>query len=161
MTNLTAKQESFIRLMTESDELARLGFDLLMKREHVETFFDALDEAGFFATERNPAPVPVEPSGSFRLPYWAALDYLLAVANVAGTEDDQALANKVMNVLRKVTRDSAERARDNYHTWRKFAEILGLIPSRTVTLEDIGLVPSWLGSRFDRGMVATPWIKGR
>ena len=32
MPNLTAKQESFIRLMTESDELARRGFDLLMKR---------------------------------------------------------------------------------------------------------------------------------
>ena len=160
MTNLTAKQESFIRLMTESDELARRGFDLLMKREHFETFFDALDDAGLFAPERNPAPVPVEPSGSFRLPYWAALDYLLAVAKVAGTEDDQALANKVMNVLRKVTRDSAERARDNYHTWRKFAEILELIPSRAVTLEDIGLVPSWLGSCFDRGMVGHALDKG-
>ena len=160
MPNLTAKQESFIRLMTESDELARRGFDLLMKREHFETFFDALDDAGLFAPERNPAPVTVEPSGSFRLPYWATLDYLLGVARVAGDEDDHALANKVMNVVRKVTRDSAERARDNYHTWRQFAEILGLVPSRTVTLEDIGLVPSWLSSRLDRGMVGHALDKG-
>ena len=160
MPNLTAKQESFIKLMTESDELARRGFDLLMKRKHFETFFDALDEAGLFAPERNPAPVAVEPSGSFRLPYWASLDYLVGVARVAGVEDDQALGNKVMNVVRKVTRDSAERARDNYHTWRKFAQILGLIPLGTVTLEDIKLVPSWLDSRFDRSMVGKALNEG-
>ena len=153
MANLTAKQESFFKLMTESDELARRGFELLLKREGFETFFDTLDEAGLFAPAHNPAPVPVEPAGSIRLPYWAALDYLVGVAKVAGDKHDQALANKVMSVVRVVTRDSAVRARDNYHTWRKFAEILGLVPLCTVDLEDIGLVPSWLGSRFDRGMV--------
>ena len=70
------------------------------------------------------------------------------------------LANKVMSVVRVVTRDSAVRARDNYHTWRKFAEIFGLVPLCTVDLEDIRLVPSWLGSRFDRGMVGHALDKG-
>ena len=160
MPSLTAKQESFITLMTDSDELERRGFALLMKRKDFVIFFDALYNAGLFSPERNPAPVLVEPSGSFRLPYWAPLDYLVGVATVAGEEDDQALADKVMNVVRTVTRDSAERARDNYHTWRRFADVLGLIPQHTITLEDIGLVPSWLGSRFDRGMVGHALDKG-
>ena len=153
MANLTAKQESFIKLMTESDELARRGFDLLLKKEGFETFFDALDEAGLFDPAHNPAPVPVEPAGSLRLPYWAALDYLVEVAKVAGDKHDEALASKVMSVVRVVTRDSAVRTRDNYHTWGKFAEILELVPPCTVNLKDIGLVPSWLGSRFDRGIM--------
>ena len=153
MANLTANQESFIKFMRESDELARRGFDLLLKKKGFETFFDALGEAGLFDPVHNPAPVPVEPAGSLRLPYWAALDYLVGVAKVAGDKHDEALANKVMSVVRVVTHDSAVRARDNYHTWRKFAEILGLVPPSTVNLEDIGLVPSWLGSHFNHGMV--------
>lgn len=153
MANLTAKQESFIRLMTESEELARRGFDLLLKRANFESFFDALNEAGLFAPALNPAPVPVEPPGSLRLPYWNALDYLVGVAKVAGERADPQLANKVLNVVRSVTRESAVRASDNYHTWRKFAEIIGSVPRSAVSLEDIQLVPSWLASRFDRGMV--------
>ena len=51
-------------LMTESDELARRGFDLLMKREHSETFFNALDDAGLFAPERNPC---ASASGAIRV----------------------------------------------------------------------------------------------
>ncbi len=43
--------------------------------------------------------------------------------------------------------------RDNYHTYRVFAEILGLLPTSTVTAEDMGLIPGWLESKFDRGMV--------
>lgn len=160
MASLTAKQESFIKLMTESDELARRGFELLLKRANFDAFFDALQEAGLFDSARNPAPVPVEPSGSVRLPYWNALDYLVAVAKVAGERDDQSLANKVLDVVRSVSRESGARTRDNYHTWRKLAEIIGLVPRAAVTLEDVQLIPDWLGSRFDRGMVGRALDEG-
>lgn len=160
MASLTAKQESFIRLMTESEELARRGFDLLLKRDKFETFFDALQEAGLFAPANNPAPIPVEPSGSFRLPYWNALDYLVAVATLSGTRNDHALAAKVLNVVRAVTRESYERTRDNYHTWRRFAEIIGLVPRDTVTVGDMELLPTWLGSQFDRGSVGRALDEG-
>jgi hypothetical protein len=160
MISLTAKQESFIRLMTESEELARRGFDLLLKRDKFETFFDALHEAGLFAAVNNPAPIPVEPTGSFRLPYWNALDYLVALATLSGKRNDEPLARKVLNVVRAVTRDSAERTRDNYHTWRRFAEIIGLVPRNTVSLEDMELLPDWLGSQFDRGSVGPALDEG-
>ena len=74
MANLTAKEESFIRLMTESEELARRGFGLLLKRTDYERFFDPLNNAGLFDGSHNPAPVPAEEEGYVRIQCWSALD---------------------------------------------------------------------------------------
>lgn len=155
MAKLTAKHEAFVKLMTDSEELARRGFDLLLKRSNPEQFFDALQEAGLFAPGSNPAPVPAEQEGYVRIPFWAPLDYLVGVARVAGERNDFELARKVMNVVRAVSswRDSDNKPRENYHTNRKFAEVLGLVPTEAITLDDTQLVRVWLEDRFDRGLV--------
>ena len=155
MARLTANQESFIKLMGKSDEHARRGFELLLAHPGFETFFDALDEAGMFAPANNPPPVPADEPGYCRIPYWAALDYLQGCAKLAGERNDPLLACKVLNVVRIVSgeRDADGKAKDNYHTFRVFAEILGLLPLSTITAEDLGLIPGWLESKFDRGMV--------
>lgn len=156
MASLTAKQESFIKLMTESEELARRGFDLLLKRTDFDQFFDALKEARLFEPSCNPAPVAAEEEGYFRIPYWSALDYLIAVAKLSGEKSDLPLANKVMAVVRSVSRwrESGGHTQENYHTSRKFAEILGLVPTAAVTFEDLGLIEIWLNDKFERGMVS-------
>ncbi len=161
MANLTARQESFIKLMTESRELAWRGFQLLLKRDDLETFFDPLKDAGLFDPARNPAPIAVE-SGGFRVPYWEALDYLVAVAELSGKRSDLALAQKVMDVVRTVSRwrEPDGRARDNYHTSRKFAEILGLVLTAAVSLADLDFVPEWLSVRFEQGTVVHALDKG-
>lgn len=155
MANLTAKQESFIALMTKSEEHSRRGFELLLARNDFEVFFDALESAGLFDPARNPAPVPGEHEGMFRLSHWSALDYLVAVGKMAGERNDVGLAQKVMDVVRAVSRarEPDGSVRDNYRTWWKFAEIVGLVPSAAVTLGDLEVIPVWLGSTFDRGMV--------
>ena len=162
MTKLTAKQESFIALMTKSDEHARRGFDLLLTRSGFEKFFDALSEAGLFDPSHNSAPVPVGEPGFVRIPYWDALNYLEAVAKVSGEREDLQLADKVMTVVRTVSQARApdQTIRDNYHTNRKFAEILGLVPTAVVTEADLGLIPEWLEGRFDRGMVGHALDRG-
>src|SRR5215204_6520764 len=103
MANLNANERSFIELMTKSDEHARHGFDLLLKRHDLVKFFDPLAEAGLFAAERNPEPVPVPNEGTVRIPYWAALDYLAACAKLAGETDDLALAEKILTIVRAVS----------------------------------------------------------
>lgn len=152
---LTSKQESFIKLMTKSEEHARHGFDLLLQRPGLEEFFDALQEAGLFEPINNPAPVPAEEPGFSRIPYWHALNYLVAVATKAGEENDIELAQKVMTVVRSVgrAREPDGSIRDNYHTHHNFARILGLVPTVTVVPADLALIPDWLTSKFDRGMV--------
>lgn len=155
MAKLTAKQESFITLMTKSNEHARQGFDLLLARPGFEKFFDALEEAGLFDPSHNPAPVPAEEPGFVRIPYWDALNYLEAVAKVSGEREDIQLADKVMNVVRIVSqaREPDQAIRDNYHTKRKFAEILGLVPTAVITEAHLDLIPGWLEGKFDRDMV--------
>jgi hypothetical protein len=162
MANLTAKQESFVKLMTESEELARRGFELLLRRPDYDQFFDALRDAGLFEPDRNPAPTPAEEEGYVRIPYWSALGYLTAVARLSGGRNDLGLANKVMNVVRNVAswRDHSGCPRENYRTDREFAEILGLVPTAAVTMDDLGFIPMWLRGRFDRLVVASALVQG-
>ncbi len=107
MTKLTAKEESFIALMIKSEEHARQGFELLIKRSDFEKFFDALTGAGLFESNHNSPPVPAGEPGSVRIPYWDALDYMEAVAKLSGERGDLLLAAKVMTVVRTVSQASS------------------------------------------------------
>lgn len=162
MVRLSANQQSFIKLMTKSDEHARRGFELLLKRNDIETFFDNLEEAGLFLPSNNRGPIPAGEPGYVQIPFWDALNYLEAVAKLAGERTDLQLAEKVMNVIRAVShaRDADGNICDNYHTYRKFAEILGLVPANSVTSADIDLIPSWINSKYERGMVAHALSQG-
>jgi hypothetical protein len=155
MTSLTAKRQSFIKLMTESEELARRGFDLILKRTDFEQFFDSLKDAGLFDARHNSGPANADREGYFYIPYWSALNYLAAVAKLSGEKNDIGLANKVMGIVRSVSswRDPVGLPRQNYHTSRKFAEVLGAVPTASVTLADIAFIEIWLGDRLEQGMV--------
>ncbi len=162
MPSLTANQESFITLMQKSEEHSRKGFELLVKQSGSEKFFDALADAGLFDPKHNPGPVSADDPGYVRIPYWSALDYLEAVAKLSGYSNDLPLAEKVMGVVRNVSsaREPDGSIRDNYHTWRKFGEIIGLVPTDAVAFEDLGFIPGWLKSRFERGLVAIALDEG-
>lgn len=150
MDRLTANEESFVRLMTRSAEHARRGFTLLAERADVVRFFNALREARLFDPNMNPAPEPAEKPGTFRLPYWPALAYLLTCARTATQPLDLELAGKIMEVVREVSRfkENNGQPRDNPTTYAALAEIIGTVPPVVVALDDIDMVPAWLGSKF-------------
>jgi hypothetical protein len=162
LTNLTSKLESFIETMKQGEEFARHGFDLLTKRPEPEQYFDALINAGFFDPANNSGPVPSNEPGFVQIPFWTALNYLEAVAKRAGELDDDQLAGKVLKIIRDVTnfRDPNGEALDNYRTYYKFAEMLGVLPLKVITKGDIGLTSVWLSSRFDHGLVGSALGKG-
>lgn len=148
---ITSKIKLFVQRMAEGDEQAQWGFSLLLKRDDYEEFFDLLDEAGLFSPKHNPVPVPGDRPGFVRIPFWPALTYLEAVAKVAGERNDPALAEKVISVVRNVSKTHEEdgSVRDNHHTFRVFAEILGLLPTSSVSVDDLDLIPGWLSSRYE------------
>lgn len=152
---LTTKLKLFIERMTKSEEQAQWGYELLLKRQDFDEFFDHLKEAGLFRPEHNHGPLPSDQPGYVVIPYWHALDYLEAVAKRAGGTNNVQLAEKVMSVVREVSevRESDGSIRDNYRTYRKFAEILGLVPTASVTQAHIDLIPGWVRGKYDRGMV--------
>lgn len=155
MTDLRANQRSFIEMMQLSDEHAIRGFDMLLKRPKFTDFFEALIDAGLFAPEKNPAPVQADKEGRYRIPYWKALDYLIACAKLAGELNDGALAEKILKIIRAV---SAERDpagdRANFYTFWRFANICGLLPTSSVSAKDLELVEGWLNTKSDHDLVA-------
>ncbi len=132
---LTTKLKLFIERMTRSEEQAQWGYELLLKRPDCDEFFDHLKSAGLFGAEHNRGPVPADQPGYVSIPYWHALDYLEAVAKRAGETNNLQLAEKVMSVVRDVSeaREPDGSIRDNYHTYHKFAEIVGMVPTAAVT----------------------------
>jgi hypothetical protein len=156
VTNLTTNERAFIDKMKESEELARHGFSLLLKRSDFLRFFEPLRDAGLFAPERNPLPEPAPEQGYVRIPYWSAPDYLLKIAREAEITNDLALANQVIEIVRAVSqwREADGQPRQNYQTARRFTEILGHVPTSVVTKADVDLLTTWLGDRFDRMLVA-------
>jgi hypothetical protein len=162
LAKLPSKFESFLATMRRGDDFARHGFDLMTKRPEPEQYFEALNEAGFFDPSKTSGPVPAGEPGFVHVPFWIALNYLDAVAKRAGERDDLALANKLLKIIRDVSnvRDNEGKTVDNYHTYYKFAEMLGALPLGTVSKDDIELAAIWLDSRFDHGLVATALSKG-
>lgn len=158
----TTKLNLFVQRMAESDEQAEWGFTLLLKRDDFEEFFDLLEGAGLFSPDKNLGPVPGDQPGYVRIPYWHALNYLEAVAKLSGERNDIALANKVMEVVRNVShfRETDGSFRDNYHTSRVFAEILGLVPLEAVADDDLLLTQAWLSSGYERSLAAIELDKG-
>ena len=159
---LTTKLKLFIQRMTESEEQAKWGYELLLKRQDFDEFFDHLKNAGLFEAEHNRGPVPADQPGYVSIPYWPALDYLEAVAKRAGETSNLKLAEKVMTVVRAVSqgREPDGLIPDNHHTYRKFSEILGLIPTAAVSQADLDLIPGWIQGKFDRGGVCHALDKG-
>jgi hypothetical protein len=161
MTELSIRQTAFIKTMTEDEEYERHGFELLLNRADFDNFFDALAGAGLFHPSRNLGPVPAEQPGYYRLPYWSPLGYLEAVAKRAGEQDDLALAEKVMNVVRQMTRwrDEGGNVRDNENTWHAFATMFGLVPLSAMSLDDIDLIPAWLEGGLSRSRVGSAFAR--
>ena len=104
MSSLSSKQQAFIKLMKNGEDYERRGFELLLQRSDFQTFFDALADEGLFDPSRNSGPVEADKPGHYRVPYWPPLPYLEAVARLSGEEFDTALAEKVMGVVRNVSR---------------------------------------------------------
>jgi hypothetical protein len=149
--------------MRRGDEFAQHGFALLAKRPEPEQFFGALKAGGFFDPASNSGPVQSANPEFVHIPVWAPLTYLQVVTSRAGELNDDAMAEKVMDVIRTVTNyrdgDTGE-PRDNFRTYYKFAEFFGLLPVRCIMEEDVGLIPVWLSSKFDRALVPHELTKG-
>jgi len=96
MDKLTASQESFVVMMTTSEELARRGFDLLLKRTDFHQFFDHLEERRPIRSQSQPGSGTRKLKGGTTSRTASALDYLTAVAKLSGATADSALGNKVM-----------------------------------------------------------------
>ena len=112
-------------------------------------------DLGFFSPTENPAPVPAETSGSYRIPRWDVMLYLEKAAADAGTQNDLFAANEILGILRSVTeyRNPDNTVTDNYGTWHSFAKIVSSLPVESYSADDLRMLGVWLESKFERGMM--------
>jgi hypothetical protein len=158
----TTQHELFIKRMLENEEQEKKGYELLLKKEYFAEFFDRLQAAGLFDVSRTLGPQPASEPGSVWIPYWSPLDYLEACGRLAGESQDTKLGSKVLGIVRSCAAASNPDGspRHNYHTARKFAEILGFLPTSIVQISDVDLIPRWLSDPYVRGLVCSALDKG-
>ena len=158
----TTKHAAFIERMRQSEEHERKGYELLLATDYFLEFFKYLAEAEFFASTRMPGPTPGKEAGYVRIPYWAALDFLEASAQRAAQLEDIAKSIDILNIVRKNSRAVNKDGQPihNYHTSRKFAEILATIPTALIEIQDVELIAIWLSDPYDRGLVCSELDKG-
>ncbi len=163
-TELISKEQEFVRRMAQSAKKAAWGFDLLLERvpNDLDKYFDPIYRMGLLDAKHNRGPMPAKEEGFVHIPYWPALDYLVGVAKIARERADQALGEKIMNVVRTVSRyREPDGGRvDNFHTSRLFAKIIGLVPLSSIDMEDIDLIPLWLDSKFDQSTIVPELSEG-
>ena len=157
MKSMQSNIKLFIQRMQKSIEHAQWGFERLLKEPNFEEFFDYLNDAGLFSSKPYLSTISINESKSIVPPLWIALPYLKAVAKRAGETTDDKLAEKVMIVVR-MTNDAC--AYYNCSTYQAFAEILGLIPTTNISLNDLNLIPNWLKNGPEGILIGNALNKG-
>lgn len=150
MANLTPEQRNALDLLKEGDEYVRFFF----RKAKGLGVFDALKQDGWFAPDKNPAPIQAE-NGGFRIPDWPAAEYLARAAVDTNNPGEHRYAEEMMQILRDVTKPADGKKRDNYRTWWRFTTILAALPLDVIKEEDAELISEWIDSAFGNTLVIT------
>jgi len=140
-------REAALRLVHKRPELASYLVNSLKDL----AWFSELDTAGFFNPDHSPGVnvVETERGTTYQAEGWPALRYLEQVSSFAHGDE----ANRMATIVRAISKSSQHRGLDNWRTWWSLATILSQLPLGHINNEDIGMVRSWLASRFDSNMV--------
>lgn len=149
MNNLSPQKVAAIRLLGEEKELQHYFFSQLQGLD----WFDTLSGMRYFNSENNPSPIPNEEDCSYAIPYWPVLDYLEKVSVECAKPENRQYADKLMNIIRDVTRPRDGKRVDNFRTWYSFAKVMENLPLDIIELEDVDLVGDWLDDRFSSSLV--------
>jgi len=149
------------------DELRPAELDLLARIDAMEElrpfflrkakglkWFNALDERGYFDPAGNLAPVPSKEEGYVTVPFWPVTEYLVATSSELLAKENRAYAERVLEIIRRVTQAAIEKEFGNYRTWWQFSKIIQNIPVELITENDLRYVDYWLNDIYERGLVA-------
>lgn len=150
MADLTPDEYDLLARMKDKEELRPFFF----RKAKGLKWFNALDQEGYFCPAANPMPVPAKEEGYVNVPYWPATEYLVATSPELLEAGNEAYAERVINIVRVVTKDAIEREFSNYRTWWQFSKIIQNIPPHLVRTNDLDLIDYWLDDKYERGLIA-------
>ena len=150
MRELNIKEKDLLNRVLTKPELQPFFFRKL-KGLH---WFNALNDSGFLAPEKNPKPEPVKEEGSVNIPNWPVTEYLVVTSEELSISENTQYANKFIELIRRITKHAMTEKYSNYRTWWQLAKVIRNIPSYLINLEDMDLIDYWLDDPFERGLVA-------
>lgn len=135
MSSLTTRQQEAIDLVQEKAYMQPIFF---RKLKGVK-WFDELYKRGFFNPSNNHRPNEAQS--------WPILEYLENTAIELQQPENASYAEKVMQVIRDITKYPEESDIQNDYTWWKFSKIICFIPICTLKAEDQELFDVWLSDK--------------
>ena len=151
MSNLTSRQLDALDRIEQNPALQPFFF----KKVKGLKWFDELEKRGFFNPELNPRPIKSDKEGYFSIPSWPILEYLEQTAPELQQPENFDYAERILKVMRDVTRSAIKDDVSNYRTWWYFAKIINFIPVEKITSDDVELLEYWLKDSFDHMLVGT------
>jgi len=150
MLELNVKEKDLLDRVIKKPELQPFFFRKL-KGLH---WYNALNDASFFAPEKTPKPVPAKEEGYVNIPHWPVTDYLVATSSELSVPENEDFAVKFIELIRKITVYAKTENFSNYRTWWQFAKVIRNIPTHLIRMEDIDVIDYWLEDPFERGLIA-------
>ncbi|HUX29518.1 MAG TPA: hypothetical protein VMV78_02690 [Thiobacillus sp.] len=150
MVSLTVDERDLLERIKAKEELQPFFF----RKAKGLKWFDALAEQGYFEPASNPPPKPAREEGYVNVPFWPAIEYLVAASEELPKKGNERYTELFLDILRSTTKYAKEHGYGNYRTWWQFSKILPNIPHHLIRLEDIQLIDYWLDDPYDRRLVA-------
>lgn len=150
MIKLTADERDLLIRISDKAELRPYFF----RKARGLKWFHPLAEQGYFSPDQNPPPVAAKAEGYMNVPFWPALDYLVTISPELRSKENDAYAEKFIELIRSVTNYAVDHKFSNFRTWRQFSEIIQNIPITLIQENDIELIDYWFSDPFDRALVA-------
>src|SRR4051812_32038702 len=99
MNDLTVQERDLLARVMEKPELQPFFFRKVKDLK----WFGPLDKHGFFQAENIPSPVPAKEEGYVQIPFWPALEYLVAASEALSDGAHDQYAERFLQILRQTT----------------------------------------------------------
>ncbi len=112
-------------------------------------WFKPLKDNGYFDPKPSLQPKRTD-AGGYQIPPWNVLQFLEYVSEQTSKPNNEKLAIDLQDIIKKVTnyRIDNQRLLDNFHIWQSFVNIICNLPNRTISLDVIELVETWLDTKI-------------
>ena len=144
--NPTSQEVKFLLSLIQEEHYYNYFF---RKVEKLHWFYP-LKEKGYFEPSDKYNPVEIKEEGTFSIPYWPALSYLIKISEITLKEKNDKYVDELLLIIKEVTNYHLRNAKslDNFRIWNSFINILANLPNDKIQLSDIEQCRNWLLTKF-------------
>jgi hypothetical protein len=145
--------ESVCDLLKEDKSLEVYLFKRLAEDDFQITWFNKLDNEGFFSPTNIPDLYSVE--GGYRVYPWFSINYLIRLSRIY--PDNKNIVDRLIRIINDISKyvDAKGHKIENYHVHRGLVSIIGNIDNRFVSEDLIRSIGLWKYERIRNNLLTT------